>query len=90
LSAPFFVPVVARGGTLAHALFVKDRDVFGRVREPATCCRTASAAALVEGVFDPDLPEHGGLRTCAACAHAVRDALATLGYLGKWEVLSDE
>jgi hypothetical protein len=57
------------------------------VREPAVLCRNASADTMLEGVFDPDLSEHGGLRTCAACARAVRTYLATATreYVVKWE-----
>jgi hypothetical protein len=66
-------------------LYVKDRDVFERVREPAVLCRNASADAMLEGVFDPDLSEHGGLRTCDACAQAVRTHLASRWFLAKWE-----
>ncbi len=70
-------------GRLAHAIYVKDQDVFERRRSVLTCCRKTRANVLLETEelgFDLDAEEQGGYRTCAFCVKGVRQSEATMRF----------
>ncbi len=71
--------VAARSGrgSLAHAIYVKDLDVFERRGYVVTRCYRAEANVLLSEGFDPEAEEHAGYKTCGACVRGVQ----------KWERL---
>lgn len=78
-----WVAARSSGGKLAHAIYVKDLDVFERRRFVVTRCGGADANVLLssEAGFDLEAEEQAGYRTCEPCVRGVRQSKATMRLL---------
>lgn len=81
MSEGIFAPARSSNGTLAHAIYVRDLDVFERKTSVVVVCLRAEANLLLGEEFDLDAQKHEGYRTCEKCVEGVRRHIATMKML---------